>query len=422
MQTAMATPPPAAPYAAPPAAVPLPSGFGDYEVIEEIGRGGMGLVYKARQKSLNRLVALKMMLGGQFATAQARARFKVEAESTAQLQHPHIVVIHEVGEHEGLPYLVMDYVEGRGLDELAREKPLPARSAAGYVAAIADAIAYAHDKGILHRDLKPSNVLIDDKEEVRITDFGLAKRLSSQSEIVNRKSEISLTLSGQALGSPNYMPPEQAAGQHQRIGPASDVYGMGATLYFLVTGRPPFVGDTITATTRQVMENDPVAPRLLNPRVPRDLETVILKCLEKDPVKRYASAQELLDELRRFLGDEPIRARPPSWMEKSWRWCRRKPALAGALAVVAVLTVVSTFTAVRLKITSVGQQREFYYASLAQVQGLIRQGNIDRARETLLKCPESLRHWEWGYLMAQCHQAVVTIPARTNTALVLQQV
>ena len=420
------------PESKPGASPGLPQGFADYEILEEIGRGGMGLVYKARQKSLNRVVALKMMLGGRFASAQARARFKVEAEATAHLQHPNIVAIHEVGEHEGLPYLVMDYVKGRGLDTLAREQPLPARSAATYVESIAGAIAYAHGQGVLHRDLKPSNVLIDDSDQARITDFGLAKRYGvppsggkvltspGASGVANALPAKAgtpyegLTLSGQALGSPNYMPPEQAAGQHQRIGPASDVYGMGATLYYLVTGRPPFVGETISTTTRQVMENDPISPRLLNPKVPRDLETICLKCLEKDPAKRYATARELADELGRFLRDEPIRARPPRLVEKGWRWCRRKPALAAALGGVALVSVVATVTAVRLAVTSVRQQREFYFASLAQAQGLIRQGNIDRAREALLQCPESQRHWEWGYLIAQCHQAAVTIPAHTN--------
>ncbi len=444
----------------------LPSSLGDYEILEEIGRGGMGVVYKARHKSLNRLVALKIMLGGQFATAQARARFKVEAETTAELLHPHIVAIHDVGEHEGSPYLVMDCVAGRGLDLLARERPLPARTAATYLAAIAEAIAYAHAKGVLHRDLKPSNVLIDDQDEVRVTDFGLAKRMETgewpletrtgagaptSSPLAQPTPETSsppvrepreppnpgairedlpvptghthaevrgaITLSGQALGSPNFMPPEQAAGQHHRIGPTSDVYGMGATLYYLVTGRPPFVGETIGATTRQVMENEPVAPRALNPKVPRDLETICLKCLEKDPARRYLTARELADELHRFLRDEPIRARPPGALERGWRWCRRKPALAAAIAVVAVLSIVSTLIAVRLELTRFSQQREFYYASLAQAQSLIRQGSVDRAREVLLNTPEPPRHWEWGYLMAQCHQEVVTVREATASAI-----
>lgn len=379
----------------------VPEGFGDYEILEEIGRGGMGLVYRARQKSLNRIVALKMMLGGRFATAQSRARFRVEAEATAHLQHPGIVAIHEVGEHAGLPYLVMDFVPGRSLDSVARDRPLPARAAAIYLEQIAVAVAYAHARGVLHRDLKPSNILIDANDQARITDFGLAKRLGDDGQ--------HLTLTGQALGSPNFMPPEQAAGQHQRIGPASDVYGLGATLYWLITGRPPFLADTITATTRQVLENDPVSPRLLNPKVPRDLETICLKCLAKEPARRYGSAQELREELGRFLRDEPIRARPPGRVERAWRWSRRKPALAGALAVVALLSILSVATAIRLQLASRGQAQEFYYASLAQAQSLIRQGNVDRAKEILLKCPEEFRHWEWGYLVAQCHQAALTL-------------
>ena len=254
--------------------------FADYELLAEIGHGGMGVVYQARQKSLDRIVALKMLLGGQFAEPQARARFRSEAEIAAQLQHPNIVAIHEVGEHDHLPFFTMDFVEGRSLAEVARDKPLTPTAAAGYMATIARAIAYAHEHGVLHRDLKPSNILIDGSDQPRITDFGLAKRLTG--------STTSLTLSGEALGSPNFMPPEQAAGKHQQIGPPSDVYGLGAILYYLVTSRPPFVADNLSMAVRQVQDQEPVSPRVLNPGVPKDLETICLKCLQKEPSKRYA--------------------------------------------------------------------------------------------------------------------------------------
>ena len=242
--------------------------FGDYELLEEIARGGMGVVYRARQQSLNRIIALKMMLAGQFAQPEFVQRFRAEAEAIAQLQHPNIVAIHEVGEREGQPYFSMDFVPGRTLADIVREGPLPAQRAATYLKAISAAVHYAHQQGILHRDLKPSNVLIDANDQPRITDFGLAKRLTGDSE---------LTLTGQVLGSPNYLSPEQAAGRQAEVGRASDVYALGAMLYHLVTGRPPFQADALTTLLGQVMETEPVAPRLLNASIPRDLETICLK-------------------------------------------------------------------------------------------------------------------------------------------------
>jgi WD40 repeat protein/tRNA A-37 threonylcarbamoyl transferase component Bud32 len=306
--------------------------FGDYELLEEIARGGMGVVFKARQKSLHRLVALKMMLSGQFAKPEFIQRFRAEAEAIAQLQHPNIVAVHEFGTQEGQPYFAMDLVEGRTLAEIVRDGPLAAQRAATYVKVIAEAVHYAHQHGILHRDLKPSNVLIDASDQPRITDFGLAKRLTGDSE---------LTLTGQVLGSPNYLSPEQATGRQAEVGPASDIYALGAMLYHLVTGRPPFQADSLTTLLRQVIETVPVAPKLLNASVPRDLETICLKCLEKEPARRYPTAQALADELDRFLKSEPIQARPIGTLGKTWRWCRRKPALAtvGAIAVLLLLTL-----------------------------------------------------------------------------------
>jgi eukaryotic-like serine/threonine-protein kinase len=302
--------------------------FDDYELLEEIAHGGMGVVWKARQVSLNRTVAVKLMLSGTFAKPEFVKRFRAEAEAAASLQHPHLVAIHEIGEYEGQPFFSMDFVEGQNLAQLVRDRPLPVQRAAGYLKTIAEAVQYAHQQGILHRDLKPSNILIDAFDQPRITDFGLAKRLSGDAD---------LTLSGQVLGSPNYLPPEQAEARHDAVGPASDVYSLGAVLYCLITGRAPFQAATVADTLKQVTTTDPVSPRLLNPSVPKDLETICLKCLEKEIPSRYGTAQELADELGRFLRSEPIEARPAGAFEKGWRWCRRNPALADTLAGLAIV-------------------------------------------------------------------------------------
>ncbi len=306
--------------------------FGDYELVEEIARGGMGIVYKARQRSLDRIVALKRLLFGALSSPEFVKRFRAEATVAGSLQHPNIVAIHEVGIHQGEHYLVMDFVGGQTLAKLVAQQPLPAKRAAAYLKTIAEAVHYAHERGILHRDLKPSNVLIDEFDQPRITDFGLAKRLTPDSSLATGHS--SLTLTGQVLGSPNYMPPEQAASGRGKVSRRSDVYALGAMLYHLTTGRPPFVAQTPTETLQQVLEAEPVSPRLLTPSVPRDLETIALKCLEKDPARRYPTAQALADELSRFVNDEAIQARPVNAAEKLWRWCRRRPAIASLCVLV----------------------------------------------------------------------------------------
>ncbi len=311
--------------------------FGNYELLERIGQGGMGIVFKARQRNLNRIVALKLMLSGPLATEAEIKRFRGEANSAATLQHPHVVAIHEVGEQDGHHYFSMDYVEGQSLGDVVRRTPLPAQQAVRYVKTIAEAIHYAHQHGILHRDLKPDNVLIDAHDQPRITDFGLAKQITVDSE---------LTASGAVLGTPSYMPPEQAAGKRREIGPASDVYSIGAILYDLLTGRPPFRAETPLDTLRQVLDAEPAAPRLLNRKVPRDLEVICLKCLAKEPQRRYATAQELADDLGRFARSEPILARPPSGAERIWRWCRRHPAEAGLLGTSAVLLLLMAAAAI----------------------------------------------------------------------------
>ncbi len=308
----------------PPMPIPAPI-FGSYELKEEIGRGGMGVVYRARQRSLNRTVAVKLLVSGAYSSESLLRRFQLEAEAAAGLQHPGIVAIYECGEHDGQPYYAMEYVNGRNLSEVSGGQPLAPARAATYLRAITEAVHYAHTRNILHRDLKPSNVLIDQDDRPRITDFGLAKRLHGQSEV---------TLAGQMLGSPNYASPEQSMGEQSAVGVGSDVYSLGALLYHLLTGRPPFMASTIQETLRLVYETEPVSPRVLNPDVPQDLNTICLKCLEKDSGRRYATAQALADELGRFLNGEPIYARPVTPLERGWRWSRRHPAIATLAATV----------------------------------------------------------------------------------------
>jgi serine/threonine protein kinase len=301
--------------------------FGDYEVLEELGRGGMAVVYKARQKSLNRLVALKFPTGGALAGAHAAERFRQEAVALAQLRHPNIVAIHEVGEHAGRTYLSMEYVEGVDLAKRLRDDPPSIRQAVEYARTIAAAIAYAHAQGIVHRDLKPANVLVDRSGSVRVADFGLGKILAA---------DHSLTQTGQILGTLRYMAPEQTDNTGRHSPQAGDIYSIGAILYELLCGRPAFWANSTLGLLRQIHEQEPLPLRQLDRRIPKDLETICLKCLTISPAKRYATAGGLVDDLDRFSQGAPVTARPISRREKLWRWCRRHPGWTATILFVAI--------------------------------------------------------------------------------------
>ena len=297
--------------------------LGDYELLEEIGRGGQGVVYRARQKSLNRTVALKVIGLGQWATKAHLKRFRLEAEAAASLDHPCIVPIYEVGERDGSCYFSMKFVEGGQLDEVIRRAPMSIRQAAELMIKVARTVHYAHEHGILHRDIKPGNILLDTKGEPHLTDFGLAR-------LVETESTVTRTL--EVLGTPSYMAPEQAAGETGKLTSATDVYGLGAVLYQLLTGHPPFAGGTTYETIRLLLDTEPRPPRLLNSKIDRDLSTICLKCLEKDPQRRYSSALALAEDLERWLKHEPIRARRTGVFTRGKKWVRRNPTIAAVVA------------------------------------------------------------------------------------------
>jgi len=360
-----------------------------YEVLAELGRGGMGIVYKARQTKLNRLVALKMVLAGAHASADQLARFYTEAEAVASLQHANIVQIYEVGEYEGLPFFSLECVDGGVLADRIDGKPRPPREAAETLALLASAMAAAHGCGIVHRDLKPTNILLTRDGQPKITDFGLAKRLEGNS---------SQTKSGTLMGSPSYMSPEQARGDTREIGTLSDLYSLGAILYELLTGRPPFVGPTVLETIMQVRNQEPVPPTRLQPRCPRDLETICLKCLQKEPSQRYASCQTLASDLHRFLAGEPIQARPVSWIEHCWRWCGRNPRVASlsACVVVLLLAVIVSLGVMAVRLSrereALAKTREIASERLEQAARRIAAGNYQQAQDILQWSDPLLSH------------------------------
>jgi WD40 repeat protein/tRNA A-37 threonylcarbamoyl transferase component Bud32 len=364
-----------------------PSDMPGYELLERLGRGGMGVVYKARQRSLGRIVALKMILAGPHARAEDLARFRREAEVIAKLAHPNIVQIHEVGEHEGRPFLSLEFVDGGGLDKKLGGAPLPAHDAARLIETVARAVHHAHCQGVVHRDLKPANILLTADGIPKITDFGLA-RLGAGSE---------QTQSGDVLGTPSYMAPEQASGRNSAIGPATDIYALGATLYELLTGRPPFRADNPLDTLLQVMDQEPVTVRRLQPNVPSDLETICLKCLEKAPSKRYASAADLADDLRRFDEGQPIFARPtPSW-ERGLKWARRRPALAGLYALAMVAGVVLALYTVWLRdaLSETEKQRIAAHKAQSRAEEAAEERRLQLVRARLADGSRLLDEGDW---------------------------
>ncbi|MDB6030787.1 MAG: repeat-containing protein, partial [Verrucomicrobiales bacterium] len=391
--------------------------FGDYEILEEIAHGGMGVVYKARQLSLNRLVALKMIRLGQFASPSVIERFHNETEAAARLDHPNIVPIYEVGERDGLHYFSMKLVEGKNLEQAVSGKAFPLRRAAEILVKVAEAVHYAHQRGILHRDLKPANILLDQNGEPYVTDFGLAKLAEKES---------SLTQSLSMMGTPAYMSPEQAAGGAKQLTVASDVYSLGAILYHLLTGRAPFEGATEVEILRKVLDEEPVEPNRLNPEVDRDLQTVCLKCLQKKPENRYESAQAVGQDLGRWLAEEPISARSVTKPEKLLRWCRRKPMVASlaGLVIVLLLTVLvgTPVAAYRISISrrqfekerravqekALEARQNLYVADLRLANDAVEADDLGLAAELLNKHipqagEEDLRGFEWRWLWKISH-------------------
>lgn len=435
--------------------------FGDYELLREIARGGMGVVYQARHLRLQRLVALKMVLTTRLPGETHAKRFRAEAEAIASLEHPHIVPIYEVGEADGRPYFTMKYISGGSLADQLRQahsrstsapKPSPAwresRAIAMLVIKIARAIHHAHQRGILHRDLKPSNILLDEQHEPLVTDFGLAKQLEQDSE---------LTLSGAVLGTPAYVAPEQAAG-NKTLTTSVDVYSLGAIFYELLTGRAPFQADTPLLILRQVIDQEPLRPSSLNPQVERDLETICLKCLQKNPAQRYASAEALAEDLERWLRREPILARPATWPERSWKWARRNPTraalvLLGILAPAIIIAVLidaqknvrherniavaegkkateaaAQAEAAALEANTVRAQtrQDLYAADMLLAQHALDEGNLNLARRLVEAYRPTtndfreasladLRGFEWRLLWERCQgDRRITLPDHGN--------
>ena len=336
--------------------------FGDYELIEEIARGGMGVVYKARQVSLNRTVALKMILAGRLASVAEEQRFRAEAEAAANLDNPNIVPLYEVGEYEGRQYFTMKLMDGGSLGQSisrnGKAYTQNPRSAAKLMAIVAGAVHYGHQRGILHRDLKPANVLLDSAGAPYVTDFGLAKRMDrpGEGDRGRRATQVEVTVSGTVVGTPAYMAPEQALGRVRQVTVATDVYGVGAILYHLLTGCPPFDGANLMDVLRDVAEREPVRPRSLNPKIDRDLETICLKALAKEPTGRYASAEAMREDLERWLAGEPILARRTGLMERGVKWARRRPAIAALLGAI-LLTLLSGMVLVTWQWQRAEQQR-----------------------------------------------------------------
>ncbi len=418
----------------------IPKQIKNYEILGVLGRGGMGVVYKARQRGLNRMAALKMILAAGHASGDELLRFQTEAEAVAKLAHPNIVQIFEVSESDGHPFFSLEYVDGGTLSGKLANNPLPARQAAELVEPLARAMFYAHQNGILHRDLKPGNILLTLQGTPKIADFGLAKRMDDDSS--------NNTGTGSILGTPAYMAPEQAEGKIRELGPGVDIYALGSVLYHSLTGRPPFLGETVLDTLQQVKNDDPLPPSRLQPKVPKDLETICLKCLQKEPRKRYETANELADDLQRFLKNEPIKARPVSLVERAVKWAKRRPQVAALLATL-VFVIVGGFLgmfalwlraeglrtsaeanatlathneklakAAALEATASYEKskRSLYAAEMNLAQDASKEAKVARLRELLEGQNGKLVGFEWKYLKKLLQSDL--LPLKGHTQLV----
>jgi WD40 repeat protein/tRNA A-37 threonylcarbamoyl transferase component Bud32 len=394
-------------------------GLSDYEVLSEIARGGMGIVYRARQRSLHRMVALKIIRNGELATENELQRFRYEAEVVAKLDNPHIVPIYEVGVYRGFSYYSMKLIEGGNLAQRLPEFAADPRGTARLMAIVARAVHHAHLRAVLHRDLKPSNILLDSKNQPHVTDFGMAKQIGAESD---------LTQTGAILGTPSYMAPEQAQGRKGSVTAATDVYGLGGVLYALLTGRPPFRGRSALEILEHVVEQEPVHPSTTRPGIDRDLETICLRCLEKDPQQRYNSAEAVAQELERWLAGAPTVARPIGRTERVWRWCRRNPfaaALIGSLTLLLIVAVAACIAVARMReatqrlsLDLIGRERIMrrhqYARDISYAFHLMDDNRVSEVSELLSRLrPEpgkdDLRHFEWYYLWRLCHAGQLTL-------------
>jgi WD40 repeat protein len=382
-----------------------PVGIPGYEVLGVLGRGGMGAVYRARQTQLNRVVALKVILTGQLATPPEVQRFRREAEAVGQLDHPHIVPVYEVGEHRGQHYFTMKLIEGGSLANAdCGLRNAEWKTLARLMATVARAVHYAHQRGILHRDLKPANILLDGAGEPHVVDFGLAKRV---------EGDHNLTQTGAIVGTPAYMAPEQAAGETRGLTTAADTYALGAILFELLAGRPPFVGDTPLDVLIARRLEEPAPPSKYRPKVPRDLDTICLKCLAKDPAKRYASAATLADDLERFLSGEPILARSAGWWKRGVKWARRRPAVAAMTLLVAAVAALGVGGVVwqwrKAEAALKALASTLYFKQINLAESYLERSQADRAATILDECPPELRRWEWHYLKRQSSPEVMRL-------------